>query len=383
MKLLTFPDNQSLEQDFQRRADFDYIKRALPGVFLYLAAWPIIFVWTGFHAKNPFESSIFGVLLISVCLLRLVHGKLTHLFYDEYRTQWNLSLILLSLIHAATWGALFYLVNQDPRFDALSVIVNLVTAGVASASMISLIPKYHVANWYVSFLLLPTAIASAFTPEIWQMGLIVFLYWMYLMIIGRRFHREYARAFHIEKELFEKQQELEVINRTDALTGAYNRRYFDQQFTAQWQETLAQGQSFTLMLLDIDHFKKLNDQYGHPTGDQCLIHFVKKVAQATAEFPDTLFRYGGEEFAIIIKDQDRQALELLAEATRDNLDSNPAMVDSKKIPMTTSIGCCYVMPNQFLSPTTLLELTDKALYQAKERGRNKVVWIDYVQDQLN
>ncbi|MCC2607609.1 GGDEF domain-containing protein [Planctobacterium marinum] len=370
-------DADKLNLDFQRRADFDFIKRALPGVYLYLFAWPLIFLSTGFFRQNPIESSMFGALFTIVCALRLIHGRLTAKYYDSHYKAWNLWLTSLSLIHAATWGALFYLVNLVPRYEELSVLVNLVIAGIASASVQSLIPKFDLTRWYISILLLPVCFATAISGEQLQLCIIVLMFWLYLMFVGKRYRSEYARAFRIEKALSEKQIELHKLNRTDPLTQSHNRRCFTEHFESLWQRCILTQQPLSLLMLDIDHFKSINDDFGHPTGDQCLVHFVKTISPITEQYQAQLYRYGGEEFAILVQGKNEAQTAELAEQTRTALESTPLNTGDSSIRMTLSAGTCCVVPTVSNSKIRLIELADKALYSAKTAGRNRVAANQY------
>ncbi|BDX08231.1 GGDEF domain-containing protein [Planctobacterium marinum] len=376
-------DTNELELDFQRRADFDFIKRALPGVYLYLFAWPVIFLSTGFSQKHPDESILFGALFTVVCLLRLVHGKATAKHYEQHYHVWNISLTTLCLTHAGTWGALFYLVNFVPHYAELSILVNLVTAGIASASVQSLITKFKLTCWYISFLLLPLCTGTLLTGEQFQLCFIVFMFWLYLLLVGRRYRREYERAFRIEKTLSEKQIELHRLNRTDPLTQAHNRRYFNEQIDFYWQHCAEQRTHLNLVMLDIDHFKRINDEFGHPTGDQCLKHFVSVISNLTAGNSAELFRYGGEEFAVLLPNADPEKATFFAELARDTLEKSPLILKQDSINMTLSAGVCSVIPEAFKSQELLVELADQALYSAKSAGRNCVQAKQYVTDKLN
>lgn len=376
-------DSNELELDFQRRADFDFIKRALPGVYLYLFAWPVIFLSTGFSQKHPDESILFGALFTVVCLLRLVHGKVTAKYYEQYYHLWNASLTVLCIIHASTWGVLFYLVNLVPHYAELSVLVNLVTAGIASAAVQSLVPKYRLTRWYITCLLIPLCLGTALDGDQFQLCFIVFMFWLYLLLVGRRYRKEYERAFRIEKTLSEKQVELHRLNRTDPLTQCHNRRYFNEQFDHYWQRCAKPQTPLSLVMLDIDHFKRINDEFGHPTGDQCLKHFVSVIANLNQHNGTELFRYGGEEFAVLLPNVSSENATEFAELARQTLQESPLILKQINIKMTLSAGVCSVIPTAFNSQDLLIELADQALYSAKSAGRNCVQVKQYITDKLN
>jgi len=174
-------------------------------------------------------------------------------------------------------------------------------------------------------------------------------------------------------ELQAARDQLERISLTDALTGLANRRHFDQHLEQEWARAQREGTSVALIMIDIDHFKNYNDEYGHPAGDQCLRR-VAAALKGIAQRPlDLVARYGGEEFAIIlphtevpgqVAEQCRQVVE--------NLQLPHAFSQAAGV-VTISAGVCVGLPRQHQAPETLTEGADHALYEAKEGGRNRVV----------
>lgn len=372
-------DNNDLSADLRRRADSDFVKRALPGVYLYLCIWPVVFYWTGFHHQNPEISTWFAAGFYIVCGLRLIHTYTTNYFYETFYSVWYISLFILVNCHAVLWGAMFYMANLFPEFADLSTIINLATISVISASMISLIPRFTIAQIYVSIILLPLGIGVLIvSPDQWQLTVFTVFFWAYMMFVGRRFYREYVRAFKIEQALSEKQWELEKFSRTDSLTGVNNRFYFDQSFEQLWQQAKRSEKTLALLMLDIDHFKQINDEYGHPVGDDCLSYAAKLIQEKVKRATDHVFRYGGEEFAVLLTDIDESNVVALAEEIRVNFESSPFVQDDIELPLTISIGLCVIQPDNAKSSKKLLAIADHALYEAKRSGRNRVKSLRYL-----
>nr|WP_281378873.1 diguanylate cyclase [Paenibacillus phyllosphaerae] len=164
----------------------------------------------------------------------------------------------------------------------------------------------------------------------------------------------------------------------DGLTGVNNRRYFNEKIEQKIKESIQSNQSITLMMIDIDFFKRYNDHYGHLQGDQCLIQ-VASALSSCLQTGEKLSRFGGEEFVLFLPGLDQQSL---LEATNRFLNG----VRQLKLPhedspvldtVTVSIGAAFITPDQSLSQTEVLELADQALYQAKEKGRNRAISINY------
>ncbi len=162
---------------------------------------------------------------------------------------------------------------------------------------------------------------------------------------------------------------------TDGLTEVPNRRYFDKQLQVEWKRAIRSQEYLSLIMLDIDYFKKYNDQYGHPVGDICLIQ-VAKAAQKQMKRPgDILARYGGEEFAVILPDTDITGAIAIAKSIQravQELNIPHQKAKNKKI-VTVSMGVASLIPKASLSPSQLITIADEALYRAKEQGRDQFV----------
>lgn len=161
---------------------------------------------------------------------------------------------------------------------------------------------------------------------------------------------------------------------TDGLTGAKNRRYFDQRLCEEVAHSKRYKLSLSLLLLDVDHFKKINDTYGHKIGDEVLKNLSALVMEMVRD-SDIVARYGGEEIAIIAPSTPREEAELLAERLRSAIEKTTmATIDATQevVQVTASIGVCslgLIVQDR----DALIEETDRALYMAKNQGRNRVI----------
>lgn len=155
---------------------------------------------------------------------------------------------------------------------------------------------------------------------------------------------------------------------TDGLTGLYNRRYFNEQIEEAVCRAVAKHAALSLILIDVDDFKNYNDTYGHPAGDQLLKIIANTITGAVREH-DIVARYGGEEYAIILKDTSNQLALDIAERVRLSVANLPKEV--LKCPVTLSLGVA-TLPDHAMDRAGLLEYADRSLYQAKNSGKNKV-----------
>jgi diguanylate cyclase (GGDEF)-like protein len=177
-----------------------------------------------------------------------------------------------------------------------------------------------------------------------------------------------------ELELWRRTRELEQLAETDGLTGLVNRRAFDAALDRAIRRARRTKVPLSLLLLDLDHFKALNDTAGHLAGDEALRHFGQILAQAARRPDDVTARYGGEEFALILPGADtRGALEvarMVAESMAKAEIPHPKGIDGV---LTASIGAITLEPGDSAEPETLIAQADAALYAAKRAGRNRVV----------
>ncbi len=172
---------------------------------------------------------------------------------------------------------------------------------------------------------------------------------------------------HVEQRYFEHVFNLASM---DALTGAFNKRYFDETFGKEAQRAQLHASPLSLVLFDIDHFKKINDGFGHPAGDAVLKNVASAVTSQLRE-GDALFRVGGEEFALTLAGTPRDLAIEAAEAVRALVADLVTDFMSTRITVTLSLGVAELGPAE--EPQALYQRTDELLYAAKRGGRNRVV----------
>jgi diguanylate cyclase (GGDEF)-like protein len=188
----------------------------------------------------------------------------------------------------------------------------------------------------------------------------------------RDFMRAHLRVVHDQQALMDANAQLNQKATRDGLTGAYNRRHFNQMLNEEWKRANRGRQSLSLIMVDVDHFKSLNDRYGHPTGDAVLRAIVRSLTTALRRPSDLLARYGGEEFAIILPGVDLQGAMLVAEHMRLSVEKRqiPNDGDASLRIVTVSIGVTSKQPTEEVSSQEMLDKVDAALYRAKSHGRN-------------
>ncbi|WP_409015067.1 GGDEF domain-containing protein [Archangium sp.] len=186
-------------------------------------------------------------------------------------------------------------------------------------------------------------------------------------------NRELDRA---NKELAQKREELLALTRTDALTTLHNRRYFEERLTEEFARSTRYRSPLSLVMLDIDHFKRLNDNYGHPFGDEVL-RTVSRTVRGRLREVDFVARYGGEEIIALLPETGPKeamgACERVREAIASiQLEHRAQDGTRKSVQVTASLGVASVPAKSLLTMEELLRAADTCLYEAKGAGRNCV-----------
>jgi diguanylate cyclase len=166
---------------------------------------------------------------------------------------------------------------------------------------------------------------------------------------------------------------LEELSATDQLTGVRNRRYLDRVLQEEYARAYRYRDNIAVMLLDIDHFKRFNDVWGHQVGDDCLRQVAAVLMEAVRAPIDHVARYGGEEFCIVMPQTGAEGAAVVAERIRQAVQDMDFVVDGERLPVTISIGLAAHIPQAMEGSRELLKQADMALYQAKGEGRNRVV----------
>ncbi|HEX6767384.1 MAG TPA: GGDEF domain-containing protein, partial [Polyangiaceae bacterium] len=162
---------------------------------------------------------------------------------------------------------------------------------------------------------------------------------------------------------------------TDALTGANNREHFDSQLRMELSYARRHNTDLVLVLFDVDHFKRVNDTYGHPVGDEVLVEIARAVRRLIRS-EDVFARYGGEEFALILRGIDIAGARAAGERVRAQIEKLSVETDRGPIKVTISVGCASLGTSKEPTTDALILSADRRLYAAKHAGRNRVVVSD-------
>ncbi len=177
---------------------------------------------------------------------------------------------------------------------------------------------------------------------------------------------------NLEKKVLIRTHDLELISNQDGLTGLFNRRRLDEYLAQSWEDSIINKTHLSLLMIDIDFFKRFNDDYGHPEGDSCLIKVANQIKNKLRVEIDFVSRYGGEEFMVVLKNTNSDKAFLTSERIREGIIELQIPNKSSDIGdfLTVSIGVCTISSYDSKELSTFVEKTDKTLYKAKSIGRN-------------
>ena len=184
------------------------------------------------------------------------------------------------------------------------------------------------------------------------------------------------RLQEANRQLAQLNARLEELSQTDALTGLHNRYYFDRRIEHEVERARRYGSPLAVVMIDIDHFKRVNDGHGHPFGD-LVLRGVAQALKRVLRNVDSLARYGGEELVAVLPETPRSEALAVAERLRQAVEAERFESGGQRVPVTISLGVASGPPPVVENPHEILKLADEALYRAKESGRNRVCSSDH------
>lgn len=347
------------------------VRTTLGGIF-YLIAWLLCWTFSSAPQQLLLPGSLFSLVFVILLVLRLRHRLPADPDINSL-LRWRWQHWTLLLLNSMFWGlatgcCLLLTPLQESQLIAALSTIAFSTAAIFNFPMQRLPAACAVMLIYLPALviMLPQASKNA--------GVLTTLvfFMLYLMLALKRNHREYHAGVDVQHKLLEQHEQLELLSRTDSLTQLGNRLQFNNLFEQQVALAKRQGSPLTLLLLDIDHFKQINDQYGHMVGDHCLRQFAEQMRQTFRRDSDILLRLGGEEFGVLMPGVELEQARQLGELFRQRLDEHGLSVQGQPLRLTTSLGLGAFDRTRDTSADTLFRRVDEALYQAKHLGRNRL-----------
>lgn len=351
----------------------DLTNRARSGIGIYFIAWLLVTLpnqYPGKHSEFFYTNTIIFAVIIA--------SRLLHLLVQINRPQlsvttlnyWLVGSILLAGLHwgLMTFWSLFYNVHDD---ISMFLVISAGTFGIAGTISLSISKSIRLLYPVVVFT--PLIVGLLYSGDMNNKVLagMAVIALIYAFTASKNASRDYWNAITNHSVAEKRAEQMEHLSITDQLTQLKNRSFFDKRMTEEWKSGERQQAPLSLLMLDLDHFKVINDTHGHVSGDRCLAR-VGDVLQSTIHREtDLVARYGGEEFVILLPDADEAAARIIAENFRHSISGLDLELDGVKIDMTCSIGGATITPHHLISSEVLLQQADIALYRAKRNGRNQ------------
>jgi diguanylate cyclase (GGDEF)-like protein len=362
------PPLEGLEDQYRQHYLAADVRQALFFVLIVvLASLAFIPIDIGLLREQPLVMGLtlalrIGVILISAALVPLLRRVREPARYDRMLLAYSLVASAGQGLSALTRPANYY---GTSTFEIVLVLYfYLLVPNVLPNRLLS-------AGLTSAFSLATLFFAREFSLLYWS-SIPVALFGVHLVgftssIRANAYRRQEYRAIYEAKLLNER---LTVLADTDSLTGAYNRRKFIELGSDEFLRFRRYGHQFSLLLADIDHFKRINDQHGHPAGDEVL-RSVARVLHTSKRATDAVGRLGGEEFALLLPETSQAAARVVADRIREDLQAAAIPTAGGVLSVTFSAGVVEVTPDD-AAFDDVLRRADQALYRAKERGRNRV-----------
>ncbi|MDD9892499.1 MAG: GGDEF domain-containing protein [Gammaproteobacteria bacterium] len=322
----------------------------------FFIAAAMSFLFAGFVAWKYPQHSTYTTALIIVTIVVLLEGRILSVFQGPVLADGSNSMFLVLFAHFPLLYLFCFMVFPSQLALKWSIAACVLLCGTTLAFVIPMLledPMREGGRHLLMWLLLSNP------------GFVT------LMSALRRIERALIQL-HSQHDAVAARQALYQHQAThDYLTGLLNRLSFDNYLEDAWSQARSHKLPLCLLMLDVDHFKSVNDDYGHPAGDKAL-QALAVILSSKIRTQDVVTRYGGEEFGVLLRNTNYTAAADLGERLRKAVETTPLLVDGMPIHTTISVGIACLRPEENTRPDTLINQADIALYAAKRNGRNCV-----------
>lgn len=365
------------DQTIETRALRDFCQRTLAGYGSYPVAWLILCqVITNQSQAFMIGNLICLTLIAAVRMIKNRHfARAATSVLSDHGTRLRIQILSVgTLLNAAYFTSLLaYLLSQNISAEGVATIVVLLAFIAPSGALTFSIYKPLCDAFFLIMFVIPLGVYFALDyPYPWAAILAILTGYLYISVTARRFNHDYWAYNRLNHQLGQYVGDLEQENRLDPLTGMNNRRYFNERLQIAWMRARRDQQPLTIMMIDIDHFKQINDRFGHDTGDRVLINISAQIRQNFNRATDTLARYGGEEFIVLLENTESAECLPLTEKLRDQIAATQFDTANAELNCTISVGIASHIPDEKMTPQDLIKQADMALYKAKNTGRNRI-----------
>lgn len=365
--------SHSYQDQLKRLALTDLTTRAKSGILIYICIWGILSFSYDLLTNFPIFFLINTLMILSLCVLRIAHYILLTRGKDpdiSFLYQW---LIITLLLAAAHWGIMSAWVIYDPKLIELKHIMLVITPAFAIGGACTLSISSEIRTYYPLFMCIPF-IGSLFysgDTESLIFAFMTVICLVYIFSSSKATHNDYWAAITNHLVAEERAELMEQLSTTDPLTQLKNRMYFDKEYNKEWRRCLRMKCPISIIMIDLDHFKRLNDKYGHLFGDECLKKAAQAILSQVSRPADCVARYGGEEFIILLPNTNVKGAYNIGKRMLKSISDLRFDIDGEVVKMTCSVGASTTIPEIAQDQSDLIKDADSALYYAKEHGRNQ------------
>jgi len=363
----------SYHEQLQTHALNDLTTRAKSGILTYACVWLILAFSYELDTNHPNFFYLNTGIIAGIFLSRISHFIMLKNSIGPKIVFMNQWLVLTILAAAAHWGGMTAWIIFDDNLSDLRTVILIITPAFALGGACTLSISSEIRTLYPSLMFLPFIGILVYQgdTESLILALLTSICLVYIYSSTKATHNDYWAAITNHMVAEERAEVMEKLSTTDPLTQLKNRMFFDSEFTKEWKRCSRLKCPLSLIMIDLDFFKKINDNYGHVFGDECLRRVASTINSKVARPTDCVARYGGEEFVVLLPNTSPQATKMLAQRMIDAVAELELHNGEEIVHITCSIGGTTAIPNFENNQESLIKIADSALYYAKNSGRNR------------
>lgn len=369
------PQPQVNQLELRERMLFDLGSQNLISLVAYPVLWTLLVVRADFASH---AALFFWVNLVILCMttsLRLfVYSRMRKRRAGQ--AQFLERVLTFTVLASAThWSTMTIWSLLAPELDSIRIAMLLIVTGMAGSGTFAVAFITALRIFFPLILLVPAGLTMIFSGSSVEgtWGALSLAFLVYVLPSAYRRQQDYKAAVGTTLLLEERTRELEQLSFTDTVTGLNNRNYFDTYLELEWKRAHRLHYRLSLLLVDLDRFKHINDTFGHPAGDACLAAMGAYLLRDRHRAGDILARIGGDEFAILLINCDATAAEVIAERVCRGMRELQLVEQGQHLRVTASIGLCVTTPlaPELADIKAFIACADSALYVAKAKGRDQ------------
>ncbi|MBK7146909.1 MAG: GGDEF domain-containing protein [Xanthomonadales bacterium] len=366
-------DLEALGTDLRRIAQEvgETRRRMVIGGSFYVLGWVLVCLFTPVVRTYPATSAVLAAIFVGLAVARVVlrppQARTAETMVRWLDLQW-----IIIQVSAATWGGIVLWTLMDPVLVDARIALIIGAAGFATAIANTYCMRFWPSLLAITAIYLPSTMYTWMPGQDRAVAFSLSVYLLYVISSLVRSHRDFHSRLDFDEELRRQRDRFELMSRTDDLTGLANRRQFVAELERRIGECQREHGPLALLVLDIDHFKQINDAHGHSIGDRCLFAFAEQMRHVFAGQHEVCARLGGEEFAVILPQHDEAQAAARADAFRIGLGAVAVVPELADLRVRVSIGVGAFSASRHGNADHFLSEVDGALYRAKGGGRDRV-----------